>query len=1088
MRSLKSLEGGVQMENTIENAMPQERLADLVDRLPGGVGILHAQGGGFYLDYANEGWAAVHHISLAQGRSLIGKDTLSLVVEEDRHLILDAYGESLAREETQGTATYRIIGSDAGIYWIKVIFSFADQQDGIRYYYAAYTDVDDQKKTEQRLKESQTLLREAVSNSDIQYFTYFPGQNRGEIYAVNNRLSELPLIWNDFPDDFLDYTQASEEDKEAYRGMIRAIDEGADEARCTVRLAYKGIFSWEQLHIRAVRDASGKTVRGQGHSINVTRHMQAEERLRRERVRLKSLEGNVFEAFSFNISTNSEPDIQTSDQAMLAGTVDDALLKEAIAICPALSSTNPATREILLRAAARIPDTQDRARFIATCSGDAVRHAISEGRYSAEIRYRRYVGDVVRWVKSVAEVLPDPESGNLIAFYYTSDITREVITGKIAGQIISRNYKTVSFYDIQTGILFCRSGFTAEDEAFIDQRDYEDTMARALQGIVDPIERAAVQEQFTIENIVAQLAQKPVQTIYFSTVSPEDGSRLRMKEDAFYLDENRDIIVFLQTDITEIYEQERENREKMETALVAAKQASSAKSNFLSRMSHEIRTPLNAIIGMDAIAAQSIGNDEKIADCIGKIGISARFLLALINDILDMSRIESGKMLLKNDRFLFRDLMDNINSIIFNQTKAKGLDYECTVSSEIADAYIGDMMKLQQVLINILGNAVKFTARGKVSLDIHPLAGNNRESFLRFTVNDTGIGIREEFIDHIFDPFEQSDTTTTTTFGGTGLGLAITKSLVDLMGGSIKVRSIEGIGSEFTVDVPLTIDESMLVPPICDLHFEKMHTLIVDDDLIICEQTCEILKEIGMVGDWVTTGHEAVERVRRNYSKSRYYDYILVDWQMPEMDGIATTREIRKLVGPDVTIIIITAYDWEAIENEARAAGANLLISKPLLRTNLISAFQRAKNLEGPGEGREKTVDFTGKRVLVAEDNSINGEIARTLLESRNCEVVMAGNGLKALEAFTKSPTGYFDAILMDIRMPLMDGLQAATNIRHWSRDDAKTVPIIAMTANAFDEDVEKSKAVGMNAHLSKPIEPDLMFATLYRLMGGNIK
>jgi two-component system sensor histidine kinase/response regulator len=417
--------------------------------------------------------------------------------------------------------------------------------------------------------------------------------------------------------------------------------------------------------------------------------------------------------------------------------------------------------------------------------------------------------------------------------------------------------------------------------------------------------------------------------------------------------------------------------------------------------------------------------------------------------------------------------------MIYNQTKSKGLDYECTVSSEISEAYVGDVMKLQQVLLNILGNAVKFTKTGKITLDIRPVSGKGNHSVVRFVVNDTGIGIREDHLEKIFSPFEQEDTTTTTVFGGTGLGLAITKNLVNLMGGSIGVRSIVGIGSEFTVDVPLTIDESVFVQPASDLHFDKMSALVVDDDLIVCEQTERILRDIGMTGEWVTSGAEAVSRVRANHEKSVYYNYILIDWKMPDMDGLETTRAIRRIVGPDVTIIIISAYDWESIELEAKAAGANLLISKPLLKNSLISAFQRTRGQEEPKARENRTFDFTGRRVLVAEDNQINSEIAKTLLEEKNFTVETTVNGLKAMELFLKNPAGYYDAILMDIRMPLMDGLQAAVNIRHCDKPDAKTVPIIAMTANAFDEDVERSRAAGMNAHLSKPIDPEYMYVVL---------
>jgi signal transduction histidine kinase/CheY-like chemotaxis protein len=556
-----------------------------------------------------------------------------------------------------------------------------------------------------------------------------------------------------------------------------------------------------------------------------------------------------------------------------------------------------------------------------------------------------------------------------------------------------------------------------------------------------------------------------------------------MKNDIFYLDSHHNVVVFLLSDVTAIFEQERESRERLKTALLAANQASSAKTNFLSRMSHEIRTPLNAIIGMGTIAAQSMGNPEKTADCIAKIGLSARYLLSLINDILDMSRIESGKMLLKNDRFSFPEFVSGVNNMIYPQARSKGIDYECTVSSEICDSYIGDEMKLQQVLVNVLGNAVKFTEKGKISLDISMLGRDQKQEKIRFVINDTGCGIAEANLSRIFDAFEQVDTSTTTVFGGTGLGLAITKNLVALMGGNISVRSIVGVGSEFTIDVPLTVDTASLRAPKLQPNLQNLHVLIVDDDLMICEQALDVLKEIGMIGEWVTSGREAVACVRVKSESKKYYDFILIDWKMPDMDGIETTQRIRKMVGPDVTIIIISAYDWQSIEVEARAAGANMMISKPLLRSTLISAFEQALGEEKNAERPKLNFDFTGKRILVAEDNDLNAEIAKTLLEDKHFAVDRVPNGLKVLEKFVKSPQGTYDAILTDVRMPLMDGLQATMNIRHWDRPDAKIIPIIAMPVNAFDEDVEKSRATGMNAHPSKPIDPELMYSTLQHVL-----
>jgi two-component system sensor histidine kinase/response regulator len=1062
---------------------------DIISNLPGGVGVAHELGGEFYLDYINDGWSHAHHLSEEQGQRMTGGSVLELICEEDRHLLAEEYQRVKNDRNLQGSATYRIHGGDGALHWVNAQFRFAYEESGVNYYYVSYTDMDEQKRAEEKLFDSQAALHEAMSNSDIQFFTYFPGRKRGEIYAVSNRLAGLPTVWSDFPDDFLTYTKASADDAAAYKAMLHEIDEGADEAKCTVQLAYKGVYSWEKIQLRAVRDTAGHTTHGLGYSLNVTSQVAAKDRLQKERVRIKALEGGIFEAFSFNLSKNSEPEIQTADAKFFTEPLRDEVVKQALLISPPISGAHAKTREVMLRAACRIPDARDRELFISACGGSGLQKAVKAGRYNAEIKYRRLIGDEIRWVATRAEVLHDPETGDIIAFFYTKNINDEVINEKVMARILGLNYESVGFCDLQTRKYFVRTAGDSAAGASFRSLPYDQVLEAEAAQTGDQENARDFRDKLRLEKILTELEKSPVYTVYsVGNERREDlpgCPRKQMKKDVFYLDEHKDVVVFLLTDVTDIFEHERENRERMSDALAAARQASEAKSSFLSRMSHEIRTPLNAIIGMDAIAAQSLGNSEKEADCISKIGISARYLLSLINDILDMSRIESGKMLLKNEKFLFSEFIANINTMIYNQTKSKGLDYECVVSSEIAAAYVGDAMKLQQVLINILGNAVKFTEKGKVSLDIRPISGSSSgRSVLRFTVNDTGIGISDEFIDRIYEPFEQSDATSTTVFGGTGLGLAITKNLVGLMGGVIKVRSILGIGSEFTVEVPLEIDESVPVPPRLDLHFEKMSALIVDDDIVVCEQTDNILKDIGMVGEWVTTGREAVDRVMTSSAAEKFYDYILIDWKMPDMDGIETTRQIRKIVGPDVTIIIITAYDWESIEAEAKAAGANLLVSKPLLKTTLVSAFQKARGEQtdsGLPSGFE--FDFTGKRVLLAEDNQLNAEIAKTLLESKHFEVDTAVNGLQAMEMYTQKQTGYYSAILMDIRMPLMDGLQACRNIRHWNKEDAKTIPIVAMTANAFDEDVEKSKAAGMNAHLAKPIDPDLMYGTLYRLI-----
>ncbi len=679
----------------------------------------------------------------------------------------------------------------------------------------------------------------------------------------------------------------------------------------------------------------------------------------------------------------------------------------------------------------------------------------------------------------------DPATGDLIAFFHASNITEQKLQEHLISRIKDLDYDVIMEIDMRHDRhrwIACNSG---QENTVPPQGSFREGVRLIAEKYTEGREKEEYLEKMSYSYMKEQLE---MQDTYTFMVEMRDDSGLRRVKrfKVFYISRELECVCIARADVTDIIRKEQKQKEELAAALTAAEQANAAKTDFLSRMSHEIRTPMNAIIGMSSIAARSIGNEEQVADCISKIGISSRFLLSLINDILDMSRIESGKMLLKNEKIPTEEFLCGINSICYTQASAKGVEYECIVDPVLDDYYIGDAMKLQQVLINILSNAVKFTREGgKVTFSVSLHKRMKNDAVLRFIVNDTGIGMSEEFLNHIFEPFAQESVGTTALYGGTGLGLAISKNIVDMMGGKILVRSIRGIGTEFTVDVRLGITEEEKLRHNQKKHsynFSHIKTLVVDDDVTVCETAVATLHEMGVRAEWVDSGYKAVERVKELWGQGKYYDMVLIDWKMPDMDGIETARQIRKIVGPEVTIIIMTAYDWSSIEQEAKVAGVNMLMSKPMFKSTLISAFTRAlgEKEEQEEEKVKKEYDFTGRRVLLAEDNQINTEVAELLLTSRGFEVETAENGLRALEKFSKSESGYFDAILMDIRMPIMDGLSATRNIRHLSNADAESIPIIAMTANAFDDDIEKSKAAGMNAHLAKPIEPERLYQTLY--------
>ena len=522
-------------------------------------------------------------------------------------------------------------------------------------------------------------------------------------------------------------------------------------------------------------------------------------------------------------------------------------------------------------------------------------------------------------------------------------------------------------------------------------------------------------------------------------------------------------------------------------ALSVAEDANKAKTAFLSNMSHEIRTPMNAIISLNNIAINDPETSDKAREYLTKIESSAEHLMHLINDILDMSRIESGHLVIKNEEFYFPKLLSSINTMFSSQCEDNGLDYQCHIKSDIDDYYIGDSMKLRQVLINILGNAVKFTPEGgSVSLDVERKAQFDGKSTLCFTISDTGIGMSEEFLPHIFDTFAQEDTSTTSKYGSSGLGLAITNSIVHMMNGDIEVRSKKGEGSTFIVTVTLN-DSTRTDKDECndEIHPDELAVLIVDDDPVACEHAKLVLEEIGISSEIATSGQEALDMVTLRHARREPYNLILVDWQMPEMDGIETTRKIREVVGHESAIVILTAYSWDDILEEAIHAGVDSFIPKPLFATTVMEEFQAAmkrKNEEAKKEESHKA-DLNGRRILLAEDTQVNAEIMKMLLGTRNMEVDLAVNGRIAVDKFSSNPEGFYDAILMDVRMPEMDGLEATRTIRAMDRPDAGTLPIIALTANAFDEDVQRSLQAGLNAHLSKPVNPEALFETLETLI-----
>lgn len=538
------------------------------------------------------------------------------------------------------------------------------------------------------------------------------------------------------------------------------------------------------------------------------------------------------------------------------------------------------------------------------------------------------------------------------------------------------------------------------------------------------------------------------------------------------------------TDRTE----ERRNNQALRDALESAQRANNAKKDFLSRMSHEIRTPMNAIIGMTTIAAASIEDSEKVESCLEKIGYSSKHLLMLINDVLDMSRIESNRISINTSPFDLYQFLNALVSIVYPQASEQGLEFkEKTVGFSEHTTFLGDTLRLNQILLNLLSNAIKFTpSGGTVQMEVTRLSSRGKKVWIRFTISDTGIGMSEEELSRLYEPFEQANPSIAGKYGGSGLGMSITQNLVSLMGGYIKVKSKPNKGTTFTIELPFECSDIDIEPPREDT-LENLEVLVVDDEQDICEHTVLLLEKMKINAQWVLSGAEAIERVVVAQKKGNCFDVCFIDWKMPEMDGVETARNIRKVVGPDTPIIIISAYDWSDIEDEARAAGVNAFIAKPMFQSSIYNVLISVIN-RSVGMPKSKQSDIgdslKGKRFLIAEDNAMNMEIAMRLLEMNGASTESAENGQEALNCFLQAEPGHFDAILMDVQMPIMDGCEATRQIRACGRSDAGTIPIIALTANAFEEDIASVMAAGMNAHIGKPFDIVQLCDTLSRECG----
>lgn len=621
--------------------------------------------------------------------------------------------------------------------------------------------------------------------------------------------------------------------------------------------------------------------------------------------------------------------------------------------------------------------------------------------------------------------------------------------------------------------------YTSGSESYspppIASYDYDGVVASYNRQYMAPELHEEMTEKLQIAHIEPILRKHGEYIVYGTMI--ENGVNREKKMRFSYYDREKNIWLMTRTDITEIKE-ERKQKKLLQEALQSANAANRAKTDFLSRMSHDIRTPINAIVGMTAIAGLHMDDQMRIVDCLKKITISSKLLLNLINEVLDMSKLESDKIMLTEEAFKINELLESLFVMVQPAFEAKKQKFQIHVTKIKHECLIGDVQRIQQALLNMLTNAIKYTPEdGQIQLTVEekPSVYNGYGQF-EITVTDNGIGMKPEFLEKVFEPFERSDDKAIRNIQGTGLGMAISRHIAQIMNGDILVESEYGKGSKFTMRFHVKLgstnkyDNNILV---------DLPVLVVDDDEVSCEIAYENLQELGMKPEWVLSGEKAVQKVIDGDT----YFAIIIDLMMPGMNGIETTIKIREYVEPDTPIIIISAYDYSGYEFEAVKAGVNGFISKPIMKSKLFHLMKKFASDKKEDEQVLITpthiISFPGKRILVVEDNDLNREIAYELLQETHAEVETACDGQEAVDKVAASPEGYYDFIIMDIQMPVMDGLEATRQIRHLDRQDIKDMPIIAMSANAFAEDVRLSLEAGMNEHIAKPIEIDKLYGIM---------
>ncbi len=1054
--------------------------------------------------FVSESIAAIQGYTIDEFMEVTHGNAPDNVYPEDRERVLSERKMQYAKGDTY-FVQYRVVHKDGSIRWITDNGKKVVDKDGNIQHYSLIQDITEQQERIEEVSRLLTMQKQMVGSLSCGVFAYTLPERK--ILIINKEAQRLfkynnsnHRAWMDnmladlLPEDYGNMREAVKKMKETgdsgqYKLHPLTEDGGRVTIECYTKL--RAFEDGKQFVLSVLQDVTKAEERT--NELNEMTVMQQKmiEEIRRERQQYRDAllsgceysyrydvtEGIVYSDFDYSVRGNLMQNLGLS----LPVSYDEMVRRWVEVMKPEFLTPE---QKLLLN------------EEVKACYEKGQKHIVTEYYNTTEKAYYR----------RTMLLSKDDETGHLWAIAIINNITDSVreetrmrnelalVNRDLRNQIgISQAFSSIYFGSWEVNLEAGRITEISVPEwaHTIQERsdgDYREAVGLMLNELVLEENRKAMEKFLNMDTMAERLKNENIlaceyqdERLGWCTASLIPHMR----------DEDGDVIrvIFAVRGIGNEKKIELETKQALEDAYEAANRANAAKTEFLASISHDIRTPMNGIIGMTAIAGTHLDDRERVADCLAKISISSKHLLGLINEVLDMNKIESGKLDLNAEEFNLADLVDNLLVMSKLQLENKGQELSVNIHDVEHENVIGDSLRIQQVFMNLLNNSIKYTPEGgriKIVLSEKP---TNRPKIgcYEFVIEDNGIGMDQEFLQHLFEPFTRAKDQRVEKIQGTGLGMPIARNIVRMMNGDIKVESVPSKGTKFTVTIFLELQEED--GDLCIEDFIDLPVLVADDDEMACESTCGMLEELGMKGEWVLTGEEAVERTVAHHRAQQDYFAVILDWKMPGMDGLMTAKAIRKEIGDEVPIIIISAYDWSDIEQEARAAGVNAFISKPLFKSRVSFLFKGllGKNSQDSDMSELDQLsesDFSGKRALLAEDNELNSEIAVEIFGMFHLEVEVAKNGKEAVDMMESKPEGYYDIIFMDIQMPVMNGYEASRAIRSLARKDIKAMPIVAMTANAFAEDVQAAKNAGMNEHLAKPLNIAQLIKTLKRWLG----